>query len=94
MNRKEEIIMATLELAAEKGLGSVSMNMIADKVGIKKPSLYNHFVSKEEIVQAMYEYLREQAKGKSQIKMMVTAQYLPEKQRWRFYDRWSEVMSE
>lgn len=65
MNRKEEIIMATLELAAEKGLGSVSMNMIADKVGIKKPSLYNHFVSKEEIVQAMYEYLREQAKGKS-----------------------------
>ena len=46
------------------------MNMIADKVGIKKPSLYNHFVSKEEIVQAMYEYLREQAKGKSQIKMM------------------------
>ena len=68
MNRKEEIIMATLELAAEKGLGSVSMNMIADKVGIKKPSLYNHFVSKEEIVQAMYEYLREQAKGKSQIK--------------------------
>lgn len=36
MNRKEEIIMATLELAAEKGLGSVSMNMIADKVGIKK----------------------------------------------------------
>ena len=56
MNRKEEIIMATLELAAEKGLGSVSMNMIADKVGIKKPSLYNHFVSKEEIVQAMYDF--------------------------------------
>ena len=37
MNRKEEIIMATLELAAEKGLGSVSVNMIAVKVGIKKP---------------------------------------------------------
>ena len=41
--RKKEIIMATLELAANKGLGNVSMNMIADKVGIKKPSLYNHF---------------------------------------------------
>ena len=35
--RKKEIIMATLELAANKGLGNVSMNMIADKVGIKKP---------------------------------------------------------
>ena len=45
--------MATLELAANKGLGNVSMNMIADKVGIKKPSLYNHFVSKEELVEVM-----------------------------------------
>ena len=40
----------------------MSMSMIADKVGIKKPSLYKHFASKEEIVEAMYEYLRRQAK--------------------------------
>lgn len=33
--RKKEIILATLEQAANKGLGNVSMNMIADKVGIK-----------------------------------------------------------
>lgn len=51
-NRKEEILLATLELASEKGLGSVSLNMIADKVGIRKPSLYNHFSSKEELVEA------------------------------------------
>lgn len=62
-DRKEEIIMATLELAAQKGLGNISMNMIADKVGIKKPSLYNHFASKEEIVQEMYRFLREKAKN-------------------------------
>ena len=60
--RKKEIIMATLELAANKGLGNVSMNMIADKVGIKKPSLYNHFASKEELVEVMYQFLREEAK--------------------------------
>ena len=60
--RKKEIIMATLELAANKGLGNVSMNIIADKVGIKKPSLYNHFASKEELVEAMYQFLREEAK--------------------------------
>ena len=60
--RKKEIIMATLELAANKGLGNVSMNMIADKVGIKKPSLYNHFASKEELVEEMYQFLREEAK--------------------------------
>lgn len=64
-NRKEEIIMATLDLVAKHGLGNVSTNMIADKVGIKKPSLYNHFSSKDEIVEGMYQYLREKAKSVS-----------------------------
>ena len=68
MNRKEEIVLVTLELAAEKGLANVSMSMIADKIGIKKPSLYKHFASKEEIVEAMYEYLRRHAKEKAHIK--------------------------
>ena len=68
MNRKEEIVLVTLELAAEKGLANVSMSMIADKIGIKKPSLYKHFASKEEIVEAMYGYLRRQAKEKANIK--------------------------
>ena len=65
--RKKEIIMAILELAANKGLGNVSMNMIADKVGIKKPSLYNHFASKEELVEAMYQFLREEAKKNANV---------------------------
>lgn len=65
--RKKEIIMATLELAANKGLGNVSMNLIADKVGIKKPSLYNHFASKEELVEAMYQFLREEAKKNANV---------------------------
>ena len=68
--RKKQIIMATLELAANKGLGNVSMNMIADKVGIKKPSLYNHFASKEELVEAMYQFLREEAKKNANVGAM------------------------
>lgn len=60
--RKEEIIMATLKLASQKGLKGVSMSMIAESIGIKKPSLYNHFKSKEELVQEMYKFLREKAK--------------------------------
>ena len=63
MNRKEEIILATLELAAEKGLGNVSMSQIAEKVGIQKPSLYNHFKSKDEIITAMYQFFREKSKN-------------------------------
>ena len=66
MDRKEEIIYATLELASENGLKSVSMSQIAEKIGIKAPSLYNHFKSKDEIVKAMYSYLREKAqKGRA-----------------------------
>ena len=69
-NRKEEIVLTTLELAAQKGLASVSMSMIADKIGIKKPSLYKHFKSKDEIVESMYQFLRQQAKEKANIKPM------------------------
>ena len=61
MSRKEEIIYATLELASAYGLKTVSLSQIADRVGIKKPSLYNHFKSKEEIVNRMYSFLREKA---------------------------------
>ena len=61
MSRKEDIILATLELASVNGLKSVSMSRIAERVGMKAPSLYNHFKSKDELVSAMYIFLREKA---------------------------------
>ena len=63
MNRKEEIIQATLSLASEKGLSNISMSQIAEYIGIKKPSLYNHFKSKDEIIEATCQYLRNEAKS-------------------------------
>lgn len=68
-NRKEEIIMATLKLASTKGLKAVSMNMIAEEIGIKKPSLYNHFKSKDELVNEMYLFLRNKAQKETQTQM-------------------------
>ena len=62
-NKREQIILAALELAAENGLGNVTMSQIADKLGIRKPSLYNHFESKEEIINAMYHFLRERSRS-------------------------------
>ena len=67
MERKEEIIQATFMLASKNGIDNVSMSQIATQLGIKKPSLYNHFRSKDEIVKAMYDYLRTQAKEKLKI---------------------------
>lgn len=63
--RKEQIIEALLCLASEKGLKGVSMSMIAEKVGIRKASLYNHFKSKEELIDGAYSFLREKAKEKT-----------------------------
>ena len=63
MDRRAEIIYATLELAAENGLRAVSMQQIADRVGIKKASVYNHFSSRDEIIEAMYSFLRERSKA-------------------------------
>lgn len=63
MNRKEEIILAALEIASQDGLSSVSMSGIAEKLGIKKPSLYNHFKSKEVIISEMYQYLKDRSKA-------------------------------
>ena len=65
-NRKEEIIYATLELASVHGLKGVTMAQIAEQAGIKAPSLYNHFSSKEELIREMYTYLREQAQKNNQ----------------------------
>lgn len=59
--KKERILEATLELACEKGLGRVSMSQIAERAGLQKSSLYSHFGSKEEIVEQMYQYFRQQA---------------------------------
>ncbi|MBP5166633.1 MAG: TetR/AcrR family transcriptional regulator [Oscillospiraceae bacterium] len=62
MTRREEIIFATLELASEYGLGAVSLSQIAEKIGIKKPSLYNHFESKEQIIDELYKVLEEKVR--------------------------------
>lgn len=50
---KKIILKNALELFSERGYDSVSVGEIAQKVGIKAPSLYNHYKSKEEIFQAI-----------------------------------------
>lgn len=62
MTTKERILEATLELASSQGLGSVSLSQIAKVVGIQKQSIYNHFPSKEAVLEELYEYLRQKAR--------------------------------
>lgn len=49
MDKKEEIIIETFKLFAEKGYNT-SMSDIANAVNIKVPSIYSHFRNKDEII--------------------------------------------
>lgn len=50
MNTKEKILNSALDLFAENGYHDVTVRDIAAKVGIKASSLYNHFESKQNIL--------------------------------------------
>ena len=52
---KQRILEKSLELFSTKGYDSVSAGEIAKAVGIKAPSLYNHFPSKQAIFDAIVE---------------------------------------
>ena len=49
MDTKKKILDVALTLFAEKGYGNVYVGHIAEGVGIKAPSLYKHYKSKQDI---------------------------------------------
>ena len=52
---KQKILDKALELFSARGYDSVSVDQIAKAVGIKAPSLYNHFPGKQAIFDALVE---------------------------------------
>ncbi len=50
-SKRDNITEQAAALFKERGYSAVSMNDIADKVGVKAASLYNHIKSKEDILQ-------------------------------------------
>jgi len=50
---RKRIIVEALHLFSEKGYNAVSVGQIADAVGIKAPSLYKHYKSKQAIFDAI-----------------------------------------
>lgn len=53
MSTKQRILYAALDMFSEKGYDGVSVDQIAEAVGIKGPSLYHHYKSKEDILNAL-----------------------------------------
>ena len=55
MTTKDRILDSALTLFSEKGYDGVGVDLIADKAGIKGPSLYKHFKGKEDILDSLIE---------------------------------------
>ena len=53
---KERIFEDAIDLFAEKGFDASSMREIAERVGIKKASLYSHYNSKDQILEKILNY--------------------------------------
>ena len=49
-NTREEILEAALDLFSVNGYEATSISQLADAVGIRKASLYSHFVNKQDIL--------------------------------------------
>lgn len=55
--RKQEIIEAAMELAAEQGVKRVTTQAIADRVGIAQPTVFRHFKTRDAIFAAAIDWL-------------------------------------
>ena len=53
MTTKERILDEALTLFAERGYNGTGVDLIAERVGIKGPSLYKHLKSKEDILKTL-----------------------------------------
>lgn len=58
MDTKNKIIAVAIEQFSDQGYDNTSIRKIADIVGIKGSSIYNHFNSKEEILEEIFKYYR------------------------------------
>lgn len=53
-DRQSRIIGAAWAVAAKRGIGAVTLREVAERVGMRAPSLYEHFASKQAIYDAMF----------------------------------------
>ena len=59
MSTKDRILEEALTLFSERGYDGTGVDLIAERVGIKGPSLYKHFKSKQDIMDALIDSAEE-----------------------------------
>ena len=66
MDTKSKILDEALTLFSEKGFANVFVNEIAERVGIKAPSLYKHYKSKQAIFDAIIDEMNHRFEQQAQ----------------------------
>lgn len=66
MNTKKRILDEALNLFSQKGYANVFVAEIAQAVGIKAPSLYKHYKSKQDIFNAILDEMKKSYEAKAQ----------------------------
>ncbi|UMB55038.1 TetR/AcrR family transcriptional regulator [Lutibacter sp. A64] len=62
MNKKEAILQSAIELLTEKGVHNTPMSAIAKAAGTGMGTIYNYFLNKEELINAIYVNIKQQEK--------------------------------
>lgn len=57
--RQQEIIEAAGKILTDAGVGGLTTKRLAKEIGFSESAIYRHFASKEDIIIALLEYLRE-----------------------------------
>ncbi len=60
--RKQEIVLASLEIIKEGGIQNLSLKKIARRIGISEQAIYRHFASKKDILKAVIFFFDSQLK--------------------------------
>ena len=63
INRYDEIVIASLELIAERGFHGVPMSMIAHKAGVGAGTIYRYFSSKDVLINELHRNLEEKIRS-------------------------------
>ncbi|MFD2445316.1 TetR/AcrR family transcriptional regulator [Bacillus sp. CGMCC 1.16607] len=71
LNTKDRILNASIDLISQKGFSGVSIREITRAVGIKESSLYNHFKTKDEILDVIFiQFIEEFSKTVPPVEML------------------------
>lgn len=51
---KKRVYLTAIDLFSQKGFGGTSLKEIAETIGVRQASIYNHFKAKEDILTAIF----------------------------------------